>query len=448
MPNPALPPGPRGKLLNVTLLPQIQRDFLAFGRKLQQQYGDTVYYRLAPLRIYQFTHPEQIYEVLVKKNASFTKTFRFRDVLSRWNGNGLVVSEGEPWTRQRRLVQPAFQPKRIAGYGELFVRHTRELFEPCSGREVNIAEILHRLTFLNVAEALFGEDVSAIADEFLQIVAVLQKEAIADFTAAWVTPMWWPTPSRARLRKAVRYLDKFVRGMIAKRRASGEDRGDLLSMLLLAVDEEGGTGPMNDEQVRDEAVGLLLGGNETTATALTWTAYLLTANEAVQEAAQHEIDSVTRGAAPSSKHVPLLILTAATMKESMRLYPPAYVLSRQAAEEVEIGGYMLPRGAQVHLPVYTVQRDERWFDRASEFVPQRFFDDGEKHFARGAYFPFGTGPRVCIGRGFALFEGTLIMATILQQFHLRRSETTEPEHEAQISLHPQGGLKVTLEPRA
>jgi cytochrome P450 len=204
---------------------------------------------------------------------------------------------------------------------------------------------------------------------------------------------------------------------------------------------------MTDEQVRDEAVGLLLGGNETTATALTWTAYLLTANEAVQEATHAEIDRVCAGAAPSSEHVALLGLTMANMQEAMRLYPPAYVLSRQATAEVEIGGYRLPRGAQVHLPVMLVQRDERWFDRAGQFVPQRFFDDGEKHFARGAYFPFGGGPRACIGRGFALFEGTLVLATILQQFHLRRDETAEPALEAQISLHPQGGLQVTLEPR-
>jgi cytochrome P450 len=135
------------------------------------------------------------------------------------------------------------------------------------------------------------------------------------------------------------------------------------------------------------------------------------------------------------------------MKESMRLYPPAYVLSRESIEPVEIGGFQLARGVQVHLPLIPVQRDQRWFDRPNEFVPQRFFDDGEKHFARGAYFPFGAGPRACVGRSFALFEGTLVLATILQQFHLRRSKRGEPEQEAQISLHPKGGLRVTLDPR-
>lgn len=447
MPETALPPGPRGMLRNAGLFSQIQRDFISLATRLQQQYGDIVYYPLGPLKIFQFTHPEQIHEVLVKKNDAFTKAHRFRDVLKRWNGNGLVLNEGKPWTRQRRLVQPAFQPKRVASYGELFVRNTQKLFEPHRGQQFDIAGVLHRLTFLNVAEALFGEDVTNVADEFIAVVAVLQEAAIADLTAAWVSPMWWPTPSRARLRKAVRWLNQFVRGIIQKRRASGEDRGDLLSMLLLAVDEDGGTGQMTDEQVRDEAVGLLGGGNETTATALTWTVYLLATNEAVQEAVHAEIDRVTAGAMPSAEHVPLLGLTTAAMKEAMRIYPPAYILTRQVAEEVEIGGCLLPRGAQVHLPLILVQRDERWFDRAMEFVPQRFFDDGEKQFARGAYIPFGAGPRACIGRGFALFEGALVLATILQHFHLRRSEQDEPEQEAQFSLHPKGGLQLTLEPR-
>jgi cytochrome P450 len=174
---------------------------------------------------------------------------------------------------------------------------------------------------------------------------------------------------------------------------------------------------------------------------------LLTANEAVQEAVHAEIDRVIGSGLPRAEHVAELGLITATMKEAMRLYPPAYVLSRQAAEDVEIGSHLLPRGAQVHLPTILVQRDERWFDRADEFVPHRFFDDGEKHFARGAYFPFGAGPRVCIGRSLALFEGALILATILQRFHLRHAAVGEPEQEAQISLHPKGGLKVTLEPR-
>ena len=447
MPNSALPPGPRGTFRNMGLFSQIQRDFIGLATRLQQQYGDIVYYPLGPLRIYQFTHPEQIHEVLVEKNDAFTKAHRFRDVLKRWNGNGLVLNEGEPWTRQRRLVQPAFQPKRIASYGELFVRNTQKLFEPHRGQTFNIAEVLHRLTFLNTAEALFGEDATDFTDEFIAIVAVLQEAAIADLTAAWVSPMWWPTPGRARLRKAVRDLNQFLRGIIQKHRASGEDRGDLLSMLLLAVDEDGGTGQMTDEQVRDEAVGLLGGGNETTATALTWTVYLLAANEAEQEATHAEIDRVVGSATPNSNHASQLVLTAATMKEAMRLYPPAYVLTRQVAEDVEIGGCLLPRSAQVHLPVIAVQRDERWFDRASEFVPHRFFDDGEKHFARGAYIPFGAGPRACIGRSFALIEGTLVLATILQHCHIRRSQQGEPEHEAQFSLHPKGGLEVTLEPR-
>ncbi len=288
----------------------------------------------------------------------------------------------------------------------------------------------------------------SIADEFLASVATLQRESIADFTALWIRPLWWPTRGRRELRGAMKFLDKVVRGFIRERRASGKDRGDLLSMLLLAVDEEGGTGQMTDEQVRDEAVGLLLGGNETTATALVWTVYLLATHEALQEEIVGEIQHVTGGQPPTAEHVLHLGLATAAMKEAMRLYPPAYVLTREAVQEVEIGGYTIKPGSQVHLPLAITQRDGRWFDREDDFVPHRFLNDGEKTFPRGAYLPFGLGPRACIGRGLALLEGTLILATLLGRFSLRLAEGQgEPEQEAQISLHPRGGVRLHLSPR-
>ena len=219
-------------------------------------------------------------------------------------------------------------------------------------------------------------------------------------------------------------------------------------MLLLAVDEEGGSGQMTNEQVRDEAVGLLLGGNETTATALVWTAYLLAKNESFQEEAQGEIDHITGGETPNHGHADQLMYTAATMKEAMRLYPPAYVLTREAIEDVEIGGWIVPRGSQVHLPIALTQRDGRWFDMEDSFVPHRFLSDGEKQFQRCSYIPFGAGPRACVGRGLAMFEGTLILAAILQRFTLRLPEDhQEPVMEAQISLHPKNGLHLILDSR-
>lgn len=454
MPRSASPPGPSTGLLGLHFLPQVQRDFMGFSRRLFESYGDEVCYRMGPYRIFQFAQPERYYEVLVENNRAFHKTARLRAVLGQWNGNGLVVNEGQSWARQRRLVQPAFHPGRIQSYADLVVRHTRALIEPHAGEDVNLAVLLNQLTFRTVAEALFGADVAPVADEFLDAVATLQEVAIADLTAVQVPPLWLPTPRRRGLRKAMRFLDEVIESFIANRRASGVDQGDLLSMLLLAVDEEGGTGQMTDRQVRDEAVGLLLGGNETTATALTWTAHLLATNEHVQEETQREIDYVTGGHDPTADHAGRLPLTTATMKEAMRLYPPAYFLSREVVEPVTVGGHSLrPAGAlrladQVHLPVFLTHRDERWFDRPDEFVPHRFLGEGEKLFPRCSYVPFGAGPRACIGRGFALLEGTLILATLLQRFSLRLGrDQGEVELEAQVSLHPKGGLQMHLEPR-
>jgi cytochrome P450 len=446
--NAKFPPGPTSWLGGLNLIGDIQRDFIAFARKQRDQFGDTVSYSAGGFRIFQFTHPDQIYEVLVEHNRSFRRTDRMRQVLSRWNGKGLVVNDGDPWARQRRLVQPAFHPRRVDSYAPLVVRNTRQVFEPLAGQEIDIAEMLNRLTFRTVSEALFGTDVHDVVDKFLESVATLQREAIGDFTAMFVTPMWWPTPSRGRLRRAVKFMDGFVRNLIKERRATGEDKGDLLSMLLLAVDQEQGTGQMTDEQVRDEAVGLLLGGNETTATALTWTAYLLARDEGVQDEVQQEVDHVGGGKELTAAHVQKLALTTAVIKEAMRLYPPVYVLTRQAAEEVQIGPWQVPRGSMIHLPLVLTHRDRRFFDRPDDFVPHRFLNDGEKSFARGAYIPFGAGPRACIGRGFAQFEGTLILATLLQRFSLSlRGDQGEPEQEAQVSLHPKGGLQITLQRR-
>ena len=442
------PPGPNRGFLGLGLMRPIQQDFLKFSQQVFNEFGDSASYRIGPYRLFQFTHPEQYHEILVQHSRSFHKTRRLRETLGRWNGKGLLLNEGDDWARQRRLVQPAFGPSRMATYAEGIVQHTLKLFESHEGQEVDVARLLHELTFRTVAEALFGAEVEEIAEEFLTMVATLQRESIADFTAFWVRPMWWPTASRARLRKAVKFLNDVVRRFIADRRATGEDRGDLLSMLLQAVDEEEGSGRMTDEQVRDEAVGLLLGGNETTATALVWTFYLLAKHETFQEESQGEIDHITGGSLPDAKHAAALHFTSATMKEAMRLYPPAYVLTRDAVEDVEIGGFRVPTGSQVHLPIALTQRDARWFDAQDSFVPHRFLSDGEKSFHRCAYLPFGAGPRACVGRGMAMLEGTLILATVLQRYCLRLSDDfVDPVPEAQISLHPRGGLRLMIAPR-
>jgi cytochrome P450 len=446
--NPHFPPGPSGGLFGMSLLKRMREDLLGHCVELARAHGDCVHYKVAgAIHVFQFTHPDQAHEVLVGKNRAFQKPKRLKQVLGQWNGNGLVVNEGESWVRQRRLVQAAFKPQRLLAHIAAVTRHAERMVEGWRGKtELDVAAEFGRLTLGVVAEALFGADVESKTDEFIRAVAVLNEAALKEMVSPVVLPMWAPLPGKRRLRDAVERLDRTVRDVIAQRRRSGQDRGDLLSMLLLAVDEEGGGGSMTDEQARDESVNLMLGGNETTATALTWTAHLLAQHPEVQDQAHREIDEVLGSGAPTAETVPRLRALTMAFKEAMRLYPPAYMVPREAAEDVEIGGYVVPRGSTVHLVPYVTQRDARWFDKPDTFRPERFAAEDTIH--RAAYFPFGLGPRACVGRALAMMEAPVALAVLLRHVRLRPAPGARPvEMEAQVSLHPKGGLRLAIEPR-
>ncbi len=445
---PPRPPGPRNGLLGLANYRQARAGYLAFTTALAEKYGDVVFFRLGPVPCFQFTHPDHAHEVLVKQWRSFQKTQRARQVLGKWNGAGLFLNEGDAWARQRRMVQSAFHPRRVAEYGRLFVEHACQLAERCVGRNVNMAEEFSRLTFATVSQALFGADVASLSDAFREHVERLQTLGMQMFASPVVWPIWLPTKTNRKLLPSIRFLDELVMRVVADRRASGEDRGDLLSVLLTAIDEEGEGGLMNDRQARDEAVNLLLGGNETTAAALTWTAYLLAANPEIQEAVVAELQTELAGRRPTAEDAPRLRLTTAVFKEALRLYPPAYVLTREAVEVTEIAGFVIPKGANVILAPYLMQRDARWFEQPLKFCPQRFLENDEDERQRRAYIPFGAGPRACIGAGFATLEAVLVLATLLSRCRLVRQEQGEPVAEAQISLHPQGGLPLRVEARS
>jgi cytochrome P450 len=427
--------------------------YLEFATELFERYGDSVRYRIGVpgvlgLPIYQFTHPQQIYDVLVKHAKSFAKTKRSREVYSRWIGEGLFLNEGASWASQRRLVAPAFHPHRLLSYVDIVNRQTDALIAAALGRSADLAALLNRLTLLTSAEALFGTEVSAYADRFLEEVNVLHRLAMRDFTRVVVWPLWWPGKERARMRKAIGFLDDLVKTIIQRRRAQPEDQGDLLSMLLLAVDEETGRGGMTDQQVRDEAMNLILGSNETTAASLTWTLLLLLKHPDILRRAQEEVDRVLEGRMPAGEDVPRLELLQMSLKESMRLYPVAYAASREAVEPVEIGGEVIPRGAQVQLIYYITHRDPRWFSDSLEFRPERFAEGREGEIPRGAYNPFGAGPRACVGRGLATMEAVLVLARLLQCCHIELDPAyPEPLPDQQVSLVARGGLHLRMEAR-
>jgi cytochrome P450 len=432
-------------MLGLGHLKRMREDMLAYAVEIAREHGDAAHYAIAGLHVFQFTSPAEAHEVLVQKSRSFHKTQRMKQVLGQWNGSGLVVNDGEPWIRQRRLVQAAFRPNELRAHSAAIAERAGRMLEGWAGRgEIEAGTEIGRLTLGVVSEALFGAQVEEHQDRFVEEVAVLNETAIAEMTAPVVLPMWAPVPAKRRMSKAVAFLKGFVDGIVAKRRRSSEEHGDLLSLLLSAVDEKGDGGRMTDTQVRDEAINLLLGGNETTATGLMWTLHLLAEHPAIQEEIQREIDEVIGDAAPSVESIPRLRKTEMAFKEALRLYPPAYLLAREAVADVTIGGYSVPRGATVQLVPYITQRDPRWFEEPEAFRPSRF--EAEDALPRGAYFPFGAGPRACVGKAFALMEATIVLATLLRRYRVRPTGG-KVEMEAQISLHPKGGLRLGIEPR-
>jgi cytochrome P450 len=273
---------------------------------------------------------------------------------------------------------------------------------------------------------------------------VLSDVAIYEMTHALRLPTWLPTPYQRRKRWAMRLLDDTIRRIIRERRATGEDRGDLLSMLLLAVDNEDDGQGMTDEQARDEAMTLLLAGHDTTAAGLVWTWYLLARHPEVAARVVEEIDQVLGDRTATAADVPQLRYTEMVLKESLRMYPPAIgTFNRQAITDVEIGGYLLKKGALVHILSYVLHHDERWFPEPERFDPERFAPGRVEAIPPYAYVPFGAGPRVCIGNTFAMLEMTLILATILRQFHPTLAPGQgKPRRLVQMSLRPEGGLRL------
>jgi len=439
------PPGPSGLLEGMRLLKAMRDDFPAHMARLARDFGDAVGYSIAGVPLYQFAHPDAAIEILSTKNHAFQKPTQMRKVLGQWNGSGLAVNEGESWVKQRRLVNPAFKPQRVQKHAGEVVRRASAMLDTWRGRsEVDAARDLARLTLGVVAEALFGSEVEDRLDAFIDHVAALNEEAFHEMSSPILLPMWAPTRSKRRIKAATELLQSTAETFIAQRRRSGEDRGDLLSMMLLARDDEGDGRQMNDRQARDEAVNLLLGGNETTATGLTWAVYLLAKHPDAQEEARSEIREVLGDEPPSAESLPRLKLTEMIFKEALRLYPPVYVVPREAKEDVAISGYRVKKGATIHVSTFVIQRDARWWSDPLAFKPRRF--EAEDAIRRGAFLPFGAGPRACIGRGFAMMEATLALACLLKRFRVALPDPSkEAEMEAQVSLHPKGGLRVAVE---
>ncbi len=446
------PPGPRYRPGIVNMLMR-QAQQANFHLNLARQYGDIVYFKFGPVGLYLLSDPNDIRDVLVIHNKKFVKlgSLRGQQMFRSLLGNGLLLSEDEFHLRQRRLIQPAFHRQRIAGYAKVMADYairTRERWRQLPvGAEFDMAEEMMRLTLSVVGMTLFDTDVEKDAPEVGQAMAELftlfnrtisPLHVVLDRLRPGASDRFWQ--ARAK-------IDDIIYRLIKEHRASGDDRGDLLSMLLSAQDEEGGTGGMSDEQVRDEAITLFLAGHETTALALTWTWYLLAQHPEVEAKLHAELEEVLGDRLPSFEDVPKLKYAERVFSEVLRMYPPAWLFSRTAREEHEIGGYSLAPGAVVAISPYVVHHDPRYYPDPFKFDPERWTPEAKEARPKFTYFPFGGGNRICIGESFAWMEAILILATLAQSWRPRLVPNQTIKPQAMITLRPKYGVKMTLESR-
>lgn len=440
-----LPPGPKGHPI-LGVMRDFNRDTLGFITRCRD-YGDVVRMRFLYVTAYFLYHPDDI-EYVVSSNAkNFFKAMSLRsNFFHRLVGNGLLTSEGETWKRQRRLAQPAFHRQRINSYAQVMVDFTERMMSTWKEGEVrDIHRDMMRLTLEIVVRTLFNADVSQDSDKVGRVLAAIVQPFASQATIKWILDNRLPTPTHRRFHREARQIDDIVYRIIAERRASGRDQGDLLSMLLQAHDEDGSQ--MTDQQLRDEVMTLFLAGHETTALTLSWIWYLLAQNPQAEQKFHAELAEVLGGRLPAVEDLPSLKYVDMIAREAMRLYPPAYGLGREAIEDCEIGGYHVPRKTQVFMFQWATQRDPRFFDEPDRFYPERWSNDFIERLPKYAYFPFGGGPRFCIGSSFAMMEIALVLATIGQRFRLGLVSDHPVSLLPAMSLRPKDGIKVKIEKR-
>jgi cytochrome P450 len=414
---------------------------------LTERYGDLVYFEFGPQPMFLVNNPDYIRDVLVTHNRKFMKGEGLQRA-KRLLGEGLLTSEGEFHLRQRRLAQPAFHRQRIAGYAATMVEYADRACDRWQAGETrDVAREMMRLTLAIAGKTLFDANVEGEADEIGKALTTT-----FDLFNTLTLPFRQllerlPLPASKRFLKARERLDATIYRIINERRASGEDRGDLLSMLIAARDEEGDGSGMTDEQLRDEAMTIFLAGHETTANALTWTWYLLSQHPEIEARFHAEVDEALKGALPTAEDFPRLRYTEMVFAEVMRLYPPAWVIGRRALGDHQIDGYKIPARSILLISPYVTHHDARFYPDPFRFDPERWTPEARESRPKFSYFPFGGGPRVCIGESFAWMEGALVLATIARRFRMRLAPGHPVEMRPLVTLRPKHGMRMILESR-
>jgi len=441
------PPGPKGKFI-VGSLDEFQADPLQFLFDLANEYGELSYVRFGPFQgVYLVNDPELIKDILVTKQQSFIKS---RDIqtLKAVVGEGLLTSEKKHHMNQRRIIQPSFKKSHIDSYGQDMIDITQSFISKWkSGEEKVITNDMMDIALGIIAKTMFSMDFDEGAKRIGEPMDTVMRGGIKRMRSIVQLPLWVPTKNNRKLKRAIHTLNLELYRMIEKRRKDSQSYTDLLGVLMEAKDDNSGAA-MSDRQLRDELMTIFLAGHETTANLLSWTLYLLTQNPEVEDKLYDEIKNVAGEGAIKPEHFSKLAFTQNVIWESMRLCPPAYVIGRQVDEDVEIGGYHMKKGEMVLMSQYVMHRNPKFFAQPDEFIPDRFNDNFMKTIPTFAYFPFGGGPRVCVGNHFSLMEGVLALACIIKEFHLRLA----PNHhqvkpQPLITLRPKRGLRMIVERR-
>ncbi|WP_343627869.1 cytochrome P450 [Roseateles sp.] len=460
-------PGPRPRWAGLPEVLSMRRDYLGHMQRLRQRYGDVVHQRLLGLDDVNFFHPDQVRELLIAAHDGMIRWERATRVFADAHGQSVLVAEGPAWQRQRKLLQPGFSPQRVQGFVPLMV----EASERALGRvavvgrqpvDVDFEQLMTLLTMDVILRTLFsttspdGGDADAASVEAAWAVHELGRVAMGEMYVPVSAPLW--APWKAGKRRALKALDGLIRGHVAQRRGMGAGAsrsvsahagpGDLLALLMSLRDEDGRG--LDDTAIRDECMTAFLAGHETSAAALTWWGWCMAAHPQAQRRAAEEVDAVLGDRAPTAADLTRMPWLSLCIKEVLRLYPAAPALfSRQATTELDIAGFKLQPGTMLRITPWVMQRDPRWFEDAEDFRPERFDPaSGHAEIPRGAWMPFGAGPRVCLGSHFALNEITLVAAMVLQRHRLARVPgKAPPEPVLNITLRPKHPLRLRLLPR-
>ena len=442
-------PGPRGVPV-LGVIPELRRNRLKFVLDMAMQYGAVVKYNVLNIQMIQVNHPDAIQHMLQDNNKNYHKGFETVPTLEMTLGHGLLTNEDAAWLKQRRLMSPVFHHRNIEAMGEMMTRRAIQMYETRwvgfarRSEPVNIAAEMMALTLDIVSEALFSANVSAQANAVSDAVTTLVHDATIRFDFPFYPPPNIPTPHNRAFLRGLKQLDEIIYGMIHERRANSNGHHDLLQLLLDAQDQESGTG-MNDKQLRDELITLFIAGHETTANLLAWTFYALSQHPEIEQRARVEIETVLNGRTPTANDLAQLTYTRQILDEVLRLYPPAWLLNRKNLEADELCGYEIPAQSFLAACPFVMHRHPAYWDEPAKFDPDRFTPARAKQYHRFVYFPFGGGPRLCIGKGFAQVEAHLILATLLQRCHLALAPNARVEMEAMVTLRPKNGLWMIIE---